>query len=350
MDYDYAVNDYYGNEQARQEHEEYGKKIGYWNARMADGAIHSVNYDANDYGNLAHVIVRQNSYAAPANSAPAQTHAAPSYSAPSYSAPSYTAPKTHYNYEEKNIYGSKSYTAPKTTYSHSATAPADYIPAAVDYAVKDYNGNEHSSMEHVNPVKNVGRNDDYAAPLYSAPTYSAPSYSAPAYSAPSYVAPKMHYNYGEKNIYTPQTYAAPKSTYTHYASSDSVPSVNYAVNDYNGNEQASKEYMKSGNQVGEWSARMADGGIHSVSYEANEYGNLAHVVVRQSSYSAPVQTHAAPYSAPAYSAPTYVAPKTHFNYEEKNVYVPQTYSAPQPYHVSSPSFSSHYAKNDKNII
>ena len=104
----------------------------------------------------------------------------------------------------------------------------------------------------------------------------------------------------------------------------------YAVNDYKGNEQASKEYMKSGNQVGEWSARMADGAIHSVSYEANDYGNLAHVVVRQSSY-----------AAPAYSAPTYVAPKTHFNYEEKNV--PQAYTAPHSYHVSNPSYSSHYA-------
>ena len=159
MDYDYAVNDYYGNEQSRQEHVEPGRQTGYWNARMADGAMHSVTYDANDYGNLAHVIVRQNSYAAPAYSAPVQTYAtpsysapaysAPSYSAPAYSAPSYVAPKMHYNYEEKNI----------------------YVPQ----------------------------------------TYAAPSYSAPAYAAP-----KMHYNYEENNVYAPQTYATPMQTYSFY--------------------------------------------------------------------------------------------------------------------------------------
>ena len=120
MDYDYAVNDYYGNEQSRQEHVEPGRQTGYWNARMADGAMHSVTYDANDYGNLAHVIVRQNSYAAPAYSAPAQTYATSSYSAPSYSAPSYAAPKMHYNYEEKNIYVPQTYAAP----SYSAPAYA----------------------------------------------------------------------------------------------------------------------------------------------------------------------------------------------------------------------------------
>jgi hypothetical protein len=96
VDYDYAVNDYYGNEQSRQEHVEPGKQVGYWNARMADGAIHSVNYVANDYGNLAHVVVRQNNYAAPVQTyaAPVQTYAAPvqTYAAPSYSAPAYTAP------------------------------------------------------------------------------------------------------------------------------------------------------------------------------------------------------------------------------------------------------------------
>ena len=121
MDYDYAVNDYYGNEQTRQEHVEPGRQTGYWNARMADGAIHSVTYDANDYGNLAHVVVRQNSYAAPAYSAPVQTYAAPAYSAPSYSAPAYSAPayvaKMHNNYEENNVYAPQTYAAPIQTYS-----------------------------------------------------------------------------------------------------------------------------------------------------------------------------------------------------------------------------------------
>ena len=103
-----TLNDYYGNEQTRQEYVAPGKQNGYWNARMADGAIHSVTYDANDYGNLAHVVVRQNNYAAPAYSAPVQTYAAPVYSAPAYAAPMH--------YEENNVYAPQTYSAP--TYSH----------------------------------------------------------------------------------------------------------------------------------------------------------------------------------------------------------------------------------------
>jgi len=139
VDYDYAVNDYYGNEQMRQEHVEPEKQVGHWSARMADGALHSVTYDANSYGNLAHVVIRSNDYATPAYSAPVHTYSAPSYSAPSYSAPSYSAPaysapsysapsysapaysapayvapKMHYNYEEQNIYVPQTYAAPQT--------------------------------------------------------------------------------------------------------------------------------------------------------------------------------------------------------------------------------------------
>jgi hypothetical protein len=129
VDYDYAVNDYYGNEQMRQEHVEPEKQVGHWSARMADGALHSVTYDANSYGNLAHVVIRSNDYATPAYSAPVHTYAAPSYaapayaapsyaapaySAPSYSAPAYVAPKMHYNYEEQNIYVPQTYAAPQT--------------------------------------------------------------------------------------------------------------------------------------------------------------------------------------------------------------------------------------------
>jgi len=101
VDYDYAVNDYYGNEQMRQEHVEPEKQVGHWSARMADGALHSVTYDANSYGNLAHVVIRSNDYAAPA------------YAAPAYAAPAYVAPKMH-NYEEQNIYVPQTYAAPQT--------------------------------------------------------------------------------------------------------------------------------------------------------------------------------------------------------------------------------------------
>jgi hypothetical protein len=137
VDYDYAVNDYYGNEQMRQEHVEPGRQIGHWSVRLADGAMNSlqtVNYDANDYGNLAHVIIRQNSYVAPAYSAPVQTYAAPSYSAPSYSAPTYSAPayvapKMHYNYEEKNIYVPQTYAAPQTYAPQTYAAPMQTYPS-----------------------------------------------------------------------------------------------------------------------------------------------------------------------------------------------------------------------------
>ena len=101
----------------RQEHVEPEKQVGHWSARMADGAIHSVTYDANSYGNLAHVVVRSNDYATPAYSASsysAPSYAAPSYAAPSYSAPAYVAPKMHYNYEEQNIYVPQTYAAPQT--------------------------------------------------------------------------------------------------------------------------------------------------------------------------------------------------------------------------------------------
>ena len=164
VDYDYAVNDYYGNEQTKQEHVEPEKQIGYWSARMADGAMERVSYEAGPYGNLAHVIVRQEGgYAAPSYQVP-QTYAAPSYRkkrsadypapAQMYNAPSYqtyakVAPKMHYNYEEQNI--------------------------------------------------------------YVAPTYATAAYAAPQTYAK--LAPKMHYNYEEKNIYVPQTYVAPVQTY-----------------------------------------------------------------------------------------------------------------------------------------
>ena len=63
--YDYAVNDYYGNEQTRREYIEPGKQVGHWTARMA-GAVKTSSYQAGTYGNLAHVIVRHDSYAPPA--------------------------------------------------------------------------------------------------------------------------------------------------------------------------------------------------------------------------------------------------------------------------------------------
>ena len=107
MDYDYAVNDYYGNEQTRQEHVEPGKQVGHWTARMADGAMQSVTYEANDYGYQANVVISKDDYSASANSAPVQAYSAPvkNYAAPAYAATSYSAPS----------YSSPSYSAPSYT-------------------------------------------------------------------------------------------------------------------------------------------------------------------------------------------------------------------------------------------
>ena len=103
----------------RQEHVEPGKQVGHWAARMADGAMETVTYEAGPYGNLEHIVIRSNDYAAPTYSAPA--YSAPSYSAPAYHPQTYVAPKMHYNYEEKNIYVPQTYAAP-----HSYAAPSHY--------------------------------------------------------------------------------------------------------------------------------------------------------------------------------------------------------------------------------
>ena len=111
---------------------------------MADGAMERVWYEAGPYGNLAHVVIRQeNGYAAPSYQTP-QTYAAPSYQVPqTYAAPSYQtsqayatplyqapqayaklAPKMHYNYEERNIYTPQTYAAPVQTYQTHQTYSA----------------------------------------------------------------------------------------------------------------------------------------------------------------------------------------------------------------------------------
>ena len=66
-----------------------------------------------------------------------------------------------------------------------------------------------------------------------------------------------------------------------------------------------------------------------------------------SSSKAPAQSYSAP--SPSYSAPSYVAPKMHYNYEEKNIYVPQTYAAPS---YSAPAYAApkmHYNYEENNV-
>ena len=92
-----------------------------------------------------------------------------------------------------------------------------------------------------------------------------------------------------------------------------VVDYDYAVNDYNGNEQTRREHVEPEKQVGDWSARMADGAMHTVKYEAGPYGNLAHVIVRHDSYATPTYKHSAykrsvPYGAVMRVRPMYVSP------------------------------------------
>ena len=169
VDFDYGIDDRYGNEQTRREHSEPGKQVGSWMVKLTDPTLQarqSVDYEAGAYGNLAHVVIHQQSHTEPAYPASAPAYPAPhsaykrsvSYGAPSYSQPmSYAAPKMHY--------GSASYAAPAKSYS---------------------------------------------APSYGHSVYKrSVSYGAPSYSQPmSYAAPKMHY--------VTSSYGAPSTTYATY--------------------------------------------------------------------------------------------------------------------------------------
>ena len=85
------------------------------------------------------------------------------------------------------------------------------------------------------------------------------------------------------------------------------------------------------------------------SYSAPAYGHS--IYKRSVSYEAPAaaQTYTDP--AADYAAPveTYakIAPKMHYIYEEKNIYVPQTYAAPATYAKATPKM--HYNYEEKNI-
>ena len=145
MDYDYAVNDYYGNEQSKREHIEPGKAVGEYRTRMADGTLQIVSYDSDDYGHKANVetLPGQVAYAAPVDTyaapavdtyvAPVDTYAAPvntyaalaveSYDAPYYAehADRYSAPADNYD-EHAGSYSApdyETYSAPADTYSAS---------------------------------------------------------------------------------------------------------------------------------------------------------------------------------------------------------------------------------------
>ena len=158
MDYDYAVNDYYGNEQSKREHIEPGKAVGEYRTRMADGTLQIVSYDSDDYGHRANVETlpgQVDTYAAPVDTyaAPVDTYAAP--------VDTYAAPVNTYAALAVESYDAPYYAEHADRYS----APADnYAEHADRYSAPADNYAEHA--------------DSYSAPDYE--TYSAP---ADTYSA-----------------------------------------------------------------------------------------------------------------------------------------------------------------------
>ena len=293
-----------GNEQSRLEYVEPGKQVGNWTVRFADGALQSVTYEANDNGFLANVVMQKDGTAAPADLAPVEpapvfvdNDPAPATSVfipvESVAAPAdiESAPAPVFNDP-----------APVLVPVESAPTPVD-APVSMDYAVNDNNGNEQSRKEHMESGKQVGEwsvrladgtietvsyeaNDHgfLANVVFHVDNNDAAAGSAPVlYTEAPVVYTEAPVVYTEAPVvYTeaPVVHTEAPVEYTE-APVVSVPfAMDYTINDYNGNEQTRKEQVDSSKQVGEWSARMADGAIETVSYEANEHGYLAHVVVR----------------------------------------------------------------------
>ena len=105
---------------------------------------------------------------------------------------------------------------------------------------------------------------------------------------------------------------------------------------------------------------------HPMEYTASAPYYKHSMYKRSVPYAQPM-TYAAPKMRYAVAAPTYrrsmykrssdygagsmtyakEAPKMHYNYEEKNVYVPQTYTAPATYDRPAPKM--HYNYEEKNV-
>ena len=96
-----------------------------------------------------------------------------------------------------------------------------------------------------------------------------------------------------------------------------------------GNEQSRLEYVEPGKQVGNWTVRFADGALQSVTYEANDNGFLANVVMQKDGTAAPADL------APVEPAPVFVdndpAPATSVFIPVESVAAPADIeSAPAP--------------------
>ena len=105
VSYEYAINDYYGNEQSKKETIDGDTAVGEYKTLLPDGKRQIVTYESGPNGHQANVAYedgKSSGYTAPAETyspaAPAPTYeapvAAPAYEAPSpsYEAPAYSEP------------------------------------------------------------------------------------------------------------------------------------------------------------------------------------------------------------------------------------------------------------------
>ena len=102
VNYEYAIDDYYGNKHSKKETIDGDTAVGEYKTLLPDGKQQVVTYESGPYGHQANVNYEEGGYMAPAETyAPAPSYTpAPSYEtpAPSYEtpAPSYETPAPSY--------------------------------------------------------------------------------------------------------------------------------------------------------------------------------------------------------------------------------------------------------------
>lgn len=94
MDYDYAINDYMGNDYSKREHIESDTAKGEYKTLLPNGDVEIVTYDSGPYGHFANVRTIK---ASKAPSAPAYTTAAPAYTTAAPAVYPASAPEPAYN-------------------------------------------------------------------------------------------------------------------------------------------------------------------------------------------------------------------------------------------------------------
>ena len=217
VNYEYAINDYYGNEQSKKETIDWDTAVGEYKTLLPDGRRQTVTYDAGPNGYLANVAYDESkdtsTYAAPA----------PAPSTVSYATP---APEMVYTSAPMVEYATPApvtqvYMAPVTEAPAPVYTPAPVYAPAPTVAPYVYS---KSSTQYVQMTPKYVPAPTYSAPSYPtppAPTYSAPmTYSAPAptYSPPApvpmYSAPMTYPAPVYSTYAAPMAYPAPAQSYS----------------------------------------------------------------------------------------------------------------------------------------